>query len=75
VNIAVYSRPECVQCDYTKKLLDGIPLSYTEFDIDADPAARKMVEDSGKTQLPMVVAGDQVWHGFKPAKIRALKSV
>ena len=77
MTITVYSKPDCVQCTYTKKKLDEKHLAYTELDISQDEAARKVVEDSGNRQMPMVVVKrrgrkDDVWHGFKLDNIRGL---
>ena len=72
MTVEVYGKPGCVQCEYTDKLLkkEGHEVHY--HDITADDQARQIVEQSGKTQLPLVVAGDQAWHGMSPDRIRAL---
>jgi glutaredoxin-like protein NrdH len=70
--VHVYGKPQCVQCDYTKKRLDKVDVPYEYHDITADEQARKVVEASGKQQLPLVVAGDQQWHGLRPDMIKAL---
>lgn len=77
MTITVYSKPGCVQCMFTKKLLNEKGLEYTELDVTADGTARKMLEDSGKTMLPMVDVfhnGRLIdrWHGFKDDKIKDL---
>lgn len=78
MTVTVYSKPECVQCDWTKKKLAENGVEYTELDATADGSARKMVEDSGVLQMPMVDVfenGKLVdrWHGFKPDKIKGLR--
>lgn len=72
MTVEVYGKPGCVQCKYTNKLLtkDGHNVKY--HDITQDPKARQVVEDTGKMQLPLVVAGDKSWHGMNPDKIKAL---
>lgn len=60
----------------------GVP--FNEINVDEDPGARKMVEDSAKqlrpaSILPMVVVKDgrgnvRVWHGFRYDEIRSLSS-
>lgn len=77
VEITVYGRPSCVQCEYTTKLLARIPLAFKYVDIDDDENARKLVQDSEQTQLPMVTVihdsgNSDVWHGFRPQRIRDL---
>lgn len=72
MTVHVYGKPGCMQCEYTSKLLgkDGHDVHY--HDILADPQARKAVEESGKMQLPLVVAGNQSWNGFSPDRIKSL---
>lgn len=76
MTITVYSKPDCVQCTYTKKKLDAKGLRYNEIDVTQDAEGRKAVEDSGKTALPMVVVEHNghkdVWHGFKDDLIKGL---
>lgn len=76
MTITVYSKPECVQCKYTKQKLDEKHLEYTELDISQDAEARKVVEDSGNHQMPMVVVKRKgsvtVWHGFHIDQIKGL---
>lgn len=74
VTITVYGKPDCVQCEYTTKELKRKHLPYTYFDVTEDEVARKVVLDSGKTQLPMVVVeGREPWFGFRPQMIRDLQ--
>jgi glutaredoxin-like protein NrdH len=74
--VQVYGKEECVQCEYTKKKLDENGIPYEYHDITKDEIARQVVEGSGYSQLPFVVADindqDKMWHGFSPDKIKAL---
>lgn len=70
--VQVYGKPDCVQCKYTTKKLEEAEVPYEYRDITVDAAARKVVEQSGKLQLPYVVAGEQSWHGLSPDKIKSL---
>lgn len=70
--ITVYSKPACVQCTATAREMDrkGIPYQYV--DITEDTSALAVVADMGYKQVPVVVAGDDHWAGFRPDKIGAL---
>lgn len=72
--VLVYGKPECVQCIYTVKQLVEKDIPYEYHDIIAEEDARRVVLESGKTQLPFVVAGPDSWHGFYPDRIKALVS-
>lgn len=68
--VALYSKPECVQCDRTKKLFDAKGIEYTEIDITQDSDAYKFVtEKLGYSAAPVVVTETDHWYGFRPDKI------
>lgn len=70
--ITVYSKPACVQCSATTRELDrkGIPHEYIDLMEDSD--AMDKVRALGYMQVPVVVAGDDHWAGFRPDKIGQL---
>lgn len=70
--VQVYGKEECVQCKYTVKKLNENDIPHEYHDIETEPEAKRVVESSGRLQLPLVVAGDQKWHGFRPDHIKAL---
>lgn len=71
--ITVYSKPACVQCTATKKALDKADISYNVIDISQDDEARELVLGLGYQGVPVVVAGDQHWNGFRPDRLAQLK--
>lgn len=72
--ITIYTLPNCVQCDTTKKLMDRLGLEYTSIDLSTDQEAAKKVMDMGYKQAPVVVAGETHWGGFQYEKITGLAS-
>lgn len=63
------------------KQLDRKGLPYSKINVDEDPEARKLVEDSANqlrpaSKLPMVVIKHRgevtTWHGFRYDRIRDL---
>lgn len=73
MSIKVYSTPNCVQCNATYKTLDAAGIAYEKIDLTKDESARAMVmNDLGYRQVPVVVAGDKHWAGFRPEMIRSL---
>ena len=76
VAVVVYTKPSCVQCTQTFRMLDRDDIHYTKVDITQDPAARDFitrdVNDSGLgyLQAPVVyvsaIEGDEHWSGFRP---------
>lgn len=72
MSVTVYSKPACVQCSATTRALDKQGISYAVIDISRDQAAFDMVQNMGYRQVPIVIAGDTHWAGFRPDMISAL---
>ena len=71
-DITVYTNPNCVQCDQTKKFLERNNLSYSTVDLSEDAAALEMVLGLGFKAAPVVIAGKEKWSGFKLDKLNTL---
>lgn len=68
--VVLYSKPDCVQCDRTKKLFETKGVIYTEVDLTKDSGAFKFVtEKLGYSAAPVVVTETDHWYGFRPDKI------
>lgn len=72
MDITVYSKPLCVQCDATKRALDKAGLAYDVIDITEDADALASVKALGYVQAPVVVTDGDHWSGFRPEKMKAL---
>jgi len=72
MNVTVYSKPSCVQCVATYRELERKGVDYKIIDLTEDNNAFMEVESMGYKQVPVVIAGDQHWAGFRPDKIGAL---
>jgi glutaredoxin-like protein NrdH len=72
MSITVYSKPACVQCTATTRALDRQGLDYTIIDVSTDVDAYELVQGLGYRQVPVVIAGEQHWAGFRPDMISAL---
>ena len=70
--VIVYTLPDCIQCDMTKKVLDKYKVQYSSVDMSEDEDAKKVAEDLGYKQAPVVVYNNFHWSGFRPDKINAL---
>jgi len=72
MTVTVYSKPACVQCTATTRALDRQGVAYRIVDISADANAYSLVQGLGYRQVPVVVAGDTHWSGFRPDLIGSL---
>lgn len=70
--IMVYTKPSCVQCDATKRLLTKLNLEFDSIDITENVEAYDMIVSKGFKAAPVVNAGDEWWAGFNPEKINGL---
>ncbi len=75
MSVTVYSKPNCVQCNATKRALDKNGLEYVEVDLTQDAQALDTVKALGYQQAPVVFANGDHWSGFRPDKINALVKV
>lgn len=73
MSVTVYSKPSCVQCNATYRALERQGVEFSVIDLSEDADAYAMVSDLGYRQVPVVVAGDDHWAGFRPDKISTLQ--
>lgn len=72
MNITVYSKPLCVQCDATKRALNKAGIRYEVVDVTENPDALAKIKALGYAQAPVVITSDDHWSGFRPDRIKAL---
>lgn len=72
MTITVYSKPACVQCTATTRALEARGLSYDVIDLTEDDSAMNRVSELGYRQVPVVIAGESHWAGFRPDLIGRL---
>jgi len=70
--VTVYTKPSCVQCDATKRMMDKLGVEYTTVDIVENPAELDKLIEMGYRAAPVVVADNESWSGFQPDKITTL---
>lgn len=70
--ITVYTKPECIQCDATKRELMRRGITYNTVDLTKSAEALEKVKQLGYRQTPVVVTPTDHWSGFRPDKLKAL---
>jgi glutaredoxin-like protein NrdH len=70
--VTVYTKPSCVQCDATKRMMDKLKIEYKTVDITVDTEAFEMIIAKGFKSAPVVITDDDSWAGFNPDKISEL---
>lgn len=69
----VYTKPDCVQCERTYKLLDKKGIPYVTIDVTQHAPSLEKVRELGYMQAPVVVSDIGHWSGFRPDKITELE--
>jgi glutaredoxin-like protein NrdH len=72
MNVTVYTKPACVQCNATFRALDKAGIGYTAIDITTDSDARDHVMSLGFLQAPVVITANDAWAGYRPDRIAAI---
>ncbi|HGA3922469.1 TPA: redoxin NrdH [Streptococcus agalactiae] len=70
--ITVFSKNNCMQCKMTKKFLDQHGADFEEINIDEKPEKIEYVKNLGFSAAPVIEAGNVVFSGFQPSKLKKL---
>lgn len=71
--ITVYSKPNCMQCNFTKKFLDDNSVTYTMINVYENEDALNRVKEMGFQSLPVVeIEGEEPFFGFRPDRLESL---
>lgn len=69
--VTVYTKPNCPHCVHTKKMLKDLGIAFDEVDVTQDAKALAKIKDEwGFKVVPVVEAGDDVWAGHQPERIK-----
>ena len=74
MRITIYTRNDCVQCHATKRALESRGIAFDTINLDEQPEAIDTLREQGFRQLPVVMADDLSWSGFRPDTINRLRA-
>ncbi|EKM6458513.1 glutaredoxin-like protein NrdH [Cronobacter dublinensis] len=74
MRITIYTRNDCVQCHATKRALESRGIAFDTINLDEHPEAIDTLREQGFRQLPVVMADDLSWSGFRPDMINRLRT-
>ncbi|ENM5905407.1 glutaredoxin-like protein NrdH [Vibrio mimicus] len=72
MKVTVYSKPNCMQCVATQKALTAKGIAFDVVSLNDNQQAMDRVTALGYRQVPVVVAGEDHWSGFRPDRIGQL---
>jgi glutaredoxin-like protein NrdH len=75
MSVIVYSNPNCVQCEQTKKFLTLKGVEFEAKMIADSPEIMPLIEEHGYKSAPVVVVGNRSWSGFRLDKLNDLVHV
>lgn len=76
--LTVYSKPRCMQCEFTKIWLTKNNIEFETVDIEANPGALDLLRHYGWRTLQVVAIDDELsdeskaWAGFQVDRLEAL---
>lgn len=72
--VIVYSKPNCMQCEFTKRWLHENDIPYTAYDVTKNERCVNRVIQLGYQNLPVIyVDKKRHWFGFRPDLMEELK--
>ena len=73
MRITIYTRNNCLQCHATKRAMESRGFDFDTVNLDQHPEMADTLRDQGFRQLPVVIAGEERWSGFRPDMINRLR--
>ncbi len=74
MRIIIYTRNDCVQCHATRRAMESRGLAFEMVNLDVEPDEIETLRAQGYRQLPVVIAGETSWSGFRPDMINRLSA-
>jgi glutaredoxin-like protein NrdH len=74
MTITLWTKPNCVQCETTKREFDRRGIIYKTRRLDKSPKAIDRFLELGLASAPIVETDDRRWGGFRLEKIKSLET-
>lgn len=72
MTITVFTKPQCQQCEATKRRLRDHGITFETVDLSENPATLTQLVQAGYRQAPVVITPDAAWSGYRPDLIDQL---
>lgn len=73
MKITVWTLPNCVQCNQTKREFDKRGIKYSVRELNRNPKAVERFLELGLQAAPIVETDTKRWSGFRLEKIKSLE--
>ena len=74
MNIKLFSKNNCMQCNMAKRFLTDNHISFEEINLDNEPTAIDWLKEQGFQSVPVVTSEAKTIVGFRPELLRQLAS-
>lgn len=74
MKVTVWTKPQCPQCDMTKKVMTRHGINYEEMVLGEHPLVVETFKAQGIVGAPVVTTDTKIWSGFRIDKIKSLAS-
>ena len=71
--ITIYSKPNCMACNFSKKYLEDKGVEFKEINVFEDKEALAMLRDKGIAEMPAVDINGEFHTGFQPNVLSKVK--
>lgn len=72
IPVTVYTTPNCVQCNQTKKMMDKLGIQYSVVNLEENQDKLAEFKEQGYMSAPIVTTDVKIWSGFRHGKIKSL---
>jgi len=72
MNVTVWTKSFCVQCDMTKKQMNKLGIKFEEQSLEDNPLVLEGFKAQGLLAAPIVTTDTKAWSGFRLDKIQSL---
>lgn len=72
IPVTIYTTPNCVQCNQTKREFDKHGIEYSVVDLSKHPEKLEEFKEQGHLSAPIVTTDIKTWSGFRREKIHNL---
>lgn len=74
MSVIVYSKPNCPNCELSKRDMDILGIEYQVIDISQDIGSLERLKSQGFRSVPVIQTENDVWSGYNQEKIKGLVS-
>ncbi|MBL1224721.1 glutaredoxin-like protein NrdH [Enterococcus sp. BWR-S5] len=72
MNVKIFSKNNCIQCNMAKRFLNENHIPYEEVNIDSQPEMIDWLKEQGFQSVPVITSDATTVVGFRPDQLKQL---